>query len=417
MTFTVIPLASILTETLEQAALLGPYQGALEALGAEMGHMGDAAAWRTPVFFLLTGGTEALALEAWKAYCQRVPRAGLVLLAHPGNNSLPAALETLARVQQEGAAGRVIYLNGPHDEAGWRALVETQRAFAVWERLTQTRLGVIGKPSDWLVASTPAPDVVREVWGPDPVPLAMEALLAELEHVPATLIAEALEELTREASVITEPQSHELEEAARVYGALLNLTSAYALDALTVRCFDLVLARRTTGCYALSRLTDAGVIAGCEGDVPGTLAMLWTQLLLDTTPWMANPARIHGARNALVLAHCTVARRLVTRYALRSHFESGVGVGLQGTFAPGPVTLLRIGGAELRTLWVAEGTLVPSQHEENLCRTQAEIELLPSYEVSDLLRHPLGNHVVVVRGHHAEVLRAWHETFIAKTAH
>lgn len=417
MTFTVIPLASILTETLEQAALLAPYQGVLEALGAEMGSTHDTAQWRTPVFFLLTGGTEAAALDAWRAYRVQVPRAGLVLLTHPGNNSLPAALETLARAQQEGAAGRIVYLGGPQDEAGWQALREALRDFTVWERLSQTRLGVVGKPSDWLVASTPAPEAVRDVWGPEPVPLAMEALLAELERVPAGLIAEAMAELTQAATIITEPQSRDLKEAARVYGALLALASTHALDALTVRCFDLVLARRTTGCYALSRLTDAGVIAGCEGDVPSTLGMLWAQLLLDATPWMANPARVNVARNALVLAHCTVARRMVTRYALHSHFESGVGVGLQGSFAPGPVTLLRIGGADLRSLWLAEGMLIPSHQEENLCRTQAEIELLPAYDVGEWLHRPLGNHVVLVRGHYARVLRAWHETFIARVAH
>ena len=39
------------------------------------------------------------------------------------------------------------------------------------------------------------------------------------------------------------------------------------LDAVAVRCFDLVTARGTTGCLALSALNDAGRVAACEGDL------------------------------------------------------------------------------------------------------------------------------------------------------
>ena len=37
---------------------------------------------------------------------------------------------------------------------------------AVWGSLRRARLGLVGNPSDWLVASTPEPETVRTVWGP-----------------------------------------------------------------------------------------------------------------------------------------------------------------------------------------------------------------------------------------------------------
>ena len=49
------------------------------------------------------------------------------------------------------------------------------------------------------------------------------------------------------------------------------------LDACVVRCFDLVTDLRTTGCLALSWLLDQGVVAGCEGDIPATLTMVWAR--------------------------------------------------------------------------------------------------------------------------------------------
>jgi len=189
------------------------------------------------------------------------------------------------------------------------------------------------------------------------------------------------------------------------------MVDEYHLDALTVRCFDLVLELETTGCFGLSQLTDEGVIAGCEGDLVSTVGLLWVRDLLGETPWMANPAQMDQSANTLWLAHCTVPRTMVSSYRLRSHFESGQGVGIQGELPAGPVTLLRIGGTRMERLWLAEGEIIASGHAEDLCRTQAEVRLTSGH-VSELLREPLGNHIVVVYGHHADRLRAWWEMFI-----
>jgi L-fucose isomerase-like protein len=124
---------------------------------------------------------------------------------------------------------------------------------------------------------------------------------------------------------------------------------------------------------------------------------------------MANPAQLDPVRNALWLAHCTVPRTLVESYRLRSHFESGLGVGIQGTLAAGPITLLRIGGKKMDRLWLAEGEILRSGAAENLCRTQVEIQLTHGGTATDLLRAPLGNHLVLVFGHHLDRLRSWCE--------
>ena len=109
------------------------------------------------------------------------------------------------------------------------------------------------------------------------------------------------------------------------------------------------------------------------------------------------------------LAHCTVPRTLVENYRLRSHFESGLGVGIQGTLPTGPVTLLRIGGRKMDRLWLAEGKILRSGEAENLCRTQVEIQLTTGGTVTDLLHAPLGNHIVMVLGHHLDRFKSWME--------
>ena len=118
-----------------------------------------------------------------------------------------------------------------------------------------------------------------------------------------------------------------------VRSALGDVLDDHDLDAVTVRCFDLLGDPGTSGCLALANLNDEGIVAGCEGDVPSTLAMLLVRYLLDRPSWMANPASVDVESNRLVLAHCTVAPSMVDGFSLDTHFESGMGVGIHGHFA------------------------------------------------------------------------------------
>lgn len=408
--FQLIPVASVLHNEAALNRLVAAYRPALVAMGGEEPAtlMAEGA---PPVYFVVTGGTEGEILRLWAQRRAVMPDEPVFLLTHPGHNSLPAALEVLARLQQEGAAGRIFYLAGPDDTAGWERLAAALQDWTVRRDLRTVRLGLVGAPSDWLVASSPAPAVVRQTWGPEVVPIPLSVLYerlaavspAEAEALAATLVAGATE--------VVEPTAAALRLVAQVYLALRQVVDTYQLQALSLRCFDLVLELQTTGCYALARLNDEGIIAGCEGDVVSTLTLLWLQRLVGQLPWMANPARVDERANRLWVAHCTVPCSLVRSYRLRSHFESGLGVGLQGEMPLGPVTLVRLGGRRLEQLWVAEGEFVQVGEAEDLCRTQVQVQLTRGH-VSELLCAPLGNHLTVVAGHQADRLRGWWEAFI-----
>ncbi len=126
---------------------------------------------------------------------------------------------------------------------------------------------------------------------------------------------------------------------------------------------------------------------------------------------MANPQDFDTRSGTVLLAHCTIARRLVRSYTLRSHFESSLGVGIQGELARGPATVARIGGADLRDLFAADGEVVANGDSPERCRTQVTVRL--ETPVADLLARPLGNHHVLARGHLAAALRDYHQLFVA----
>ncbi len=405
MEFSVVNITSPLHDQRARQAILAAYSPGLRKIGAEMAEDVSLAALPTdqPLFyFILTGGTEQTFMELRAQRNRTHPAEPVWLIAHPFQNSLPASLEILARVRQDGGDGRIFFLSGPDDRATLAELAQTASLARGMGSLAQLRMGRIGASSDWLIASSQSDAVVKKSWGVEVVTIPIEELhrLIKEEGTPSEGPEFAF---FKEARAVREASAHEIGQSVAIYRALRRLVAAYALDALTLRCFDLVLDEKATGCFALSRLNDEGIIAGCEGDIPAALALLWARQLTGVLGWMSNPSRVDVSGGRLLLAHCTVPRTLVREYTVRSHFESSLGVGIAGVFAPGPVTLVRIGGRNLDRLWVVEGEIIASPHEEGLCRTQIEVRVAAE-DLDRLLQDPLGNHIVVVAGGHQKTL-------------
>jgi L-fucose isomerase-like protein len=407
--FDVLTVGSPLHDATALRRALDPSLRALASIGGRE-IAGTDVGGADPLAVLVgTGGTEATILGLHAARQAAEP---LLLVTHPAHNSLPAALEALARLQQDGARGRIVHLSGPDDGPGLARLSEAIGDLCAFRRLHRSRIGLVGTPSDWLVASVPAAEAVRRTWGPETAAVALEGVLEAVGTQSDERAVALADSIGGGAGATREPDTAALHQAARAFTALADLAAAERFDAVAVRCFDLVTRRATSGCIALAELNDRGTVAACEGDLASAVAMLWVRALLGATSWMANPVHADPGSGLVRLAHCTIPRSLVTAFDLRSHFESGRGVALAGRFPPGPVTLLRLGGRALERAFIVEGQAVPAAPREDLCRTQVEVTLAPA-EVAALLAHPLGNHLVLVPGHCAARLRDYREWLVA----
>ena len=410
MTFNYIPVASELLPPDKYSEIIADYVPHLEEIGGQMITREQLLDNPPLLYFIVGGGTENIVLNLRKERNKAIPLEPVYLLVHPYNNSLPAALEILARLHQENVQGKIIYIKGPQDATGYVKVSRAMGDLAVFQSLRNSRIGLVGYPSDWLVASMPGTELIRESWGPEVISIPFEELKEEFQKTKNTDVTELKAQLEKNAVTIVEPTDEEISDSVKVYLALKNIVKKYKLSAISVRCFDLVLENKTTGCFALAKLMDDGIIAGCEGDLVTTIGLLWANLMVHKTPWMANPAKIDLDNNALWLAHCTVPLSIVQNYTIRSHFESGLGVGLAGTLWNGPVTLLRIGGKSLDKIWLAEGEIIHSGRAENLCRTQVEVKITAGNTVEQLLDSPLGNHITLVSGNHLKRFENWWNT-------
>jgi L-fucose isomerase-like protein len=86
-------------------------------------------------------------------------------------------------------------------------------------------------------------------------------------------------------------------------------------------------------------------------------------------------------------------------------------VGIAGEPEPGPVTVVRIGGKELRDLYAVRGQLVECGEREDLCRTQLAVKFDRPEDARILLTRPLGNHHVIVRGDWMRQINAYRGYF------
>jgi L-fucose isomerase-like protein len=407
LNFGFIPIASqfIKTEN-ELLKITGKYFLALENLGAKRWDEENLNNLNFLVYIIVTGGTERLLLNLLEKRWKFVKDEPVILIAHPTHNSLPASLEILAKLNQDGINGRIFYLSGESNTNDFEQIAFYIKNLNVKKQLANSRIGLIGEPSDWLVASSPDSFIIKEKWGPEVIKIKMDEIIESIKNIADEDINLSIDSHLTDAKITIEPTQKDLENNVRVYLALKEIINKYKLNAVTIRCFDLVLDIKTTGCFGLSQLNDDGYIAGCEGDLVSTVGMLWANKLLNQIPWMANPAQVDIKNNSLWLAHCTVPKSIVKNYNLRSHFESGIGVGIQGFVSNGPITLFRIGGKRMDKLWTAEGEIFQTGNSEHLCRTQVEIKLTNG-RIKDLLENPLGNHLILLFGHHSFTLNNW----------
>ena len=260
--------------------------------------------------------------------------------------------------------------------------------------LVGQRLGVLGSPSDWLISSAADSDAIQRRLGMKTVQIPMDEVMEALERASAVI---------PDGMVADGEIKEALPGAYRIYMALREVVEKHNLQGFTLRCFDLLTAVHNTGCLALARLNAEGIVAGCEGDVPALVSMMVAKAVTGVSGFQANPANIDLDKGEITFAHCTIPLNMVEHYELDTHFESGIGVGIRGFMKPGPVTVLKVSG-DLSRYFVAEGSLVENMARPNLCRTQQVIRLNDKQQCRYFLTNPIGNHHVILPGHHQELI-------------
>ncbi len=336
------------------------------------------------LLFIQTGGSENIFLQNLSSL-----KAPYYLLTNGSNNSLAASLEIMTYIYNNSLQGEILHGDAAYISDRIKTLVNISK---IKKGLSETRFGIVGRPSDWLISSIPSYDLITQKMG------------ISFEHIS---LDEVKEEFNRSILVDKEKlpgvfDDEEKLKALRTYNAFKKIAEKHALSGFTVRCFDLLKPLATTGCVGLALLNDEGITSACEGDVAALISMHIIRLLTGQPSFQANPSRIDPTDGTLVLAHCTLPLSMCRSFKLDTHFESNTGIAVKGYLAEQDITVFRI-SADLKRFFVSNGHILKNTEEPDLCRTQIQVKL--DSDVSELLKHPCGNHHIIFYGHHADTIR------------
>jgi L-fucose isomerase-like protein len=326
------------------------------------------------------------------------------LLSYGRQNSLPASMEIKAYLTSQGFESRIIHT--PLDKLA--QLIHRWCWFSqVEDRIAQSRLGILGEPSSWLVASHVDASAVRERWGATIEKFPLTGLLELIDKETPIETGEDFEEFVSSAACV-DVTDEVLRDAGNVSQAVKRFVEQNRLDAVTIKCFTLLHKTGITGCLALSQINDTeNLSAGCEGDIPSTFTMMLVKFLTGQSAFMANATEVDQDHNSVAFAHCTVPLGIVDSYEITSHAETSKSVGLRGRFKPQEVTIVKVFGDDLSQFWVSGGKLVENLGVEGNCRTQIRVSFKES--VDYFLEKPLANHHLIVPGEHAGLIREFLE--------
>lgn len=332
------------------------------------------------IIFVESGGSEPYFKEL------KDIKEPIILLSNGKNNSLPACLEIKTYCAQHNY-NCLLFAGSENEIAG--AIKETSSIMVAYNSLDNCNLGVIGEPSDWLIASKVDYTIVKEKYNYNLINISMDEFFQEIDKHEMVEIANLrrFEERFKNKEV--------LEGALYIYSALKRLINKYHLDGLTVRCFDLLGRYKNTSCLALGMLNEEGITATCEGDIPSLLTMHILRALTGLPSFQANPSTVDFKENTILLAHCTLPLNMCNSFSLDTHFESGLGIGIHGEMPLDKISICKLSpelNAESSVGFSA--TIKKNLSLPNYCRTQILVEPDENGIIS-LFKDNFGNHLII----------------------
>ena len=376
------------------------------------------------VAYILTGGTESLFIKLFGENCSRL--GNITIISDAYHNSLAASQEICTWLYNNGVQHRHIHIPLHSPDATLNRLptllcaespapqrtecnagVAATSADALVKALGGCTIGLIGEASPWLIASGIDKEALSERCGVSFREISIGTLadkylgyreLWKNHTLSAGARAELDEVLCRfSCSLEGDRTTEDLSDAAIMYLALASICKEEHLDAVTVKCFDLLSSCKTTACLALALLNDNGIIAGCEGDIPSICTMLAIYKALGRPSFMANPASIDSDNLSIDFAHCTIPTVMVESCTLPSHFESGIGIGINGEVPLGNYTLCKLSGKTLERSLICNGRLVKGEYLSNRCRTQVRFIFETKAEFDAFCKARVGNHIILFK--------------------
>ena len=339
---------------------------------------------------------------------KRVPRP-LAIVAVPGirAGSIVGAQQAGSLLTDLGLEHAVFYGPEKARQTTWRPLAGYARAAAARMRLQMGKLGFIGRRTPGMTPIAFDEVEITRRFGPLVESYGWEEIEELARAVRGDAVGEEVRKLKTAAGTVDSDDSA-LEASVRIGIALKDLAEKSGILAWGIGCYPHYAGR---ACLAVGMLTEAGIPAGCEGDLNSALAMYLLQSFTGQPAHFGEILEVNEDDNSLVTSHCGCGAPSLAAPAIRhrAHSRSNLAArrmhSLSGKASPEATFVNLTGRKDTYRLCAVRGSAV----ETGMVFEGNPVAFKPGMPVRDLMgvisAHGFGHHWMMGYGAAVEPLR------------
>jgi L-fucose isomerase-like protein len=283
---------------------------------------------------------------------------------------------------------------------------------SIQRQVRGVRIGRLGTNPDGFESCVVDTDALRQTFGAEVVPLALDDFFAAVEEVDAGEISSLRDDLRPNVAALDLVEKEPADKTLASYLAMQRLSESHRLDGFAVRCWpEFFIEMGCAACGALSLLSDGMVPAGCESDVNGVLTQWILQTIAGTPAFDTDIVAFDDATDSVVFWHCGKAPLSLAdpQEKPRATIHSNRQLPLLWEFPlkPGPVTLARLSAATGNyRLTIAKGEMLRAEKSFTGTSGRCRFERPAREFMETILAEGLEHHMALVYGDHLSTLRA-----------
>jgi len=186
------------------------------------------------------------------------------------------------------------------DEQALQEIRRYSMAVALSRRMRFARIGMIGHRTGGMTEVAFDEYALKSVLGPRVVQMGVDELRRSIDSTSVDEARSLWEKIKKKVGKIRAAEDDGT-YSARVYLALKKFDEDNGLLGLTTECYPKLMGQV---CLAHSLLSEEGVVAGCEGDVNSTAAMLMLHQLTGEPVHNTDVLAVYEEDNSVLLSHC-----------------------------------------------------------------------------------------------------------------
>lgn len=298
----------------------------------------------------------------------------------------------------------------PSEKPAIRHLKTVTTAAAVYGRLQEARIGLVGEHPAGMDTCRVDPERIANSMGAEVVQIPLSEVFEQVRSTPAGEIRPVRDRLAKRLKGLDELDQEQLNTSLAVYRVLKQLARQQHLDALAVRCWpEFFTDLRCSACGPMAMLTDEAVPCSCEADIKGVIAQLVLQWLSDGTAFGTDMVSADRQDDTMVLWHCGLAPLAMADLAFETratvHSNRRLPLLMEFSLKPGRVTFARLSQATGELRWIVAGGEMLSR-PPSFSGTSGVVRFDdPVGDVLDqILQEGLEHHISLTYGDHAEAV-------------